>query len=299
VHFQKCAAMRGATASENETGFLLKIYFWRVKRKICYCSLFRICFLSRNAIISTSMNHRSYPMQETSFARVSNRDRQNSTRRPSDSKRVVFSSNDHVRIFEPDLLHDDEAFICTAREFLRCIENDERMKKGSRWFTSPFNSEPSMEFDDGKIEKFREAFEHRLKELPEVKNGRFGKVDAIIRDLAHTIRLAGWPGMASENGKENLTHGSPSFTENGYLVKSKSNSVDEIDLIKQRIRSRFAEDTSVETVLNEMRFLREVSSSTAVVEVKELCAREMKVMAYILEDMGYICSAPDMYVSVL
>jgi hypothetical protein len=239
------------------------------------------------------MNRRSKAMQGYAFDRVSSRENQNRTRTHPYSKHVVFSAKDQVRVFSPDLQYDDEAFICTARKFLRFIEQDRRKKSESRsrWFTNPFDSESSIEFDDGKIEKFREAFEHRLSELPEIKNDRFSKVDSVIRDLAHVVHSAGWPREPGEDyGHANSIDGISSFSKNGS-VQSKSNAVDEIVLIKQRIRSRLAEDRAVETVLNEMRFLSEVSRSTTEMEVKELCARELKGMEHILEDMGYIRSA--------
>lgn len=226
------------------------------------------------------------------------------------NKRVAFSSNDQVRVFEPDLLHDDEAFIYTAREFLRLIKADVRKKKGSRWFTSSTNTNTSTTGSSGSgdslsdsstemenMDKFREAFEYRLKDLPEVKNARFGKVDELIRELVRVIHSAGWPnGSKATYNDENETsmhgqsHGHGRGGPNTYLRKSNV-MMNEIESLQQRIRFKLTAHRSVETVLGEMRHLSEVSRSTMVREVKDFCMREIKVMEYILEDMGYHLSS--------
>jgi len=249
----------------------------------------------------------------------------------SSSKRVAFSSNDQVRVFEPDLLHDDEAFMYTAKEFLRVIKADIRKKKGSRWFTSStssstgagagtrstnnnstrstdtsIHSDSGSEMDEGTMDKFRQAFEYRLKDLPEVKNAKFGKVDDLIRELVRVIHLAGWP---SANGNVNVIndenemsmHGHHGHSHVGYTGPNnntylrKSNvMMNEIESLQQRIRFKLTANRSVETVLGEMRHLSEVSRSTMVREVKDFCMREIKVMEYILEDMGYTLASHPM-----
>ena len=230
----------------------------------------------------------------------------------SSPKRVAFSSNDQVRVFEPDLLHDDEAFIYTAKEFLRLIKADVRKKKGSRgWFTSSISnntsttgSSSSSESDSStemeNMDKFREAFEHRLKDLPEMKNARIGKVDDLIRELVLVIHLApnGSKGTYNDENESSMHghgygHGHGRGGPKTFLRKSNV-MMNEIESLQQRIRFKLTAHRSVETVLGEMRHLSEVSRSTMVREVKDFCMREIKVMEYILEDMGYHLSTQAM-----
>ena len=61
-------------------------------------------------------------------------------------------------------------------------------------------------------------------------------------------------------------------------------------MLAEKVRTRIANDMSVETLLSEIKNLNEKSSLTTNMEMRQYCLKEIQTMKNILEDLGYIRS---------
>ena len=149
--------------------------------------------------------------------------------------------------------------------------------------------------DEQKLERFKDAFEYRLRDLPELRRGRNVKVDNVIRDLSKIVHLAEW--HVASNDKENTSrHRSnsenfcdpfPRQSQGDFYSTKIEHKRNEVDLFAQSVRNRLSKNMSAETLLSEIKNLSEISRSTTRKDIREYCTKEIKTMEYMLEDMGY------------
>lgn len=219
-------------------------------------------------------------------------------------KKVVFSQNDEVRIFEPapDLLrYDDHAFSLAARKVLSIVEYNVQMGKTSSWLMSFFQSSSSpVTMSDRELYKFKDAFEYRLKALPEIRTGKVSRADVIVRELVTILQTSGWPNISDE--KENISSRvdiqQPSSAQKpvkrSIVGDAYYTSIDqkrsEVQMLTQKVRANVSKSMSVESLILEIKNLFELANSTQNEEIRDYCRREMKTMEYMLEDMGFVRS---------
>jgi len=233
----------------------------------------------------------------------------------SGKRRVSFRSSDEVRIFEPDLRYDDEAFTHIAKHLVDLTETELRQKKGPVWLSKFLQPVSPIELDEKKLEKFKDAFRYRLHALHDLKTSKRTEAGNVIRQLALVVQMAGWPdaGYEKENNYKTsnvFDHFHPSEENSlgrdtgasisgasisslgGYYRTNFEPKRNEVELLSQVVRNRLSNSMSVETILSEIKHLNELSNLTLGRDVKNYCVNEVKVMESMLADMGYTRSLP-------
>ena len=225
------------------------------------------------------------------------------SRHPVDvvKKKVAFSQSHEIRVYQVDLRYNDEAFILTARQIMAMIKNELNKKEQAScsWLPSFFRlAKPNFGLDEKKLDDFKEAFDYRMGQLPESTQERSRRVDHVMREFKSTVQDTGWPIMSDIHGnKIDITNNTfpghsdqMSFGHDKVFHTEFNHKRCEVEMLAEKVRTRIANDMSVETLLSEIKNLNEKSSLTTNMEMRQYCLKEIQTMKNILEDLGYIRS---------
>ena len=199
-------------------------------------------------------------------------------------KRVAFRDRANVYIYGTDLKHDDESFMRAARSFMDSL-NCSKENRNQGWFSSIFpNTAGKDSFrDEGlnpqEIQSFKDAFEYRLRNLPEIRAGKqYEKTDAIVRELVSVLQNVNWPSYEKGVGIR-MNEDYPQSLHHTY------NRNDVRNLVRD-MRKRLSENHSIDSIIREIKWLENIALNSNNAEDKILCQREINSLETSLEHLG-------------
>lgn len=211
-------------------------------------------------------------------------------------KRVAFRERNNVYIYGTDLKHDDEAFMRAARRFMDSLTcSNENRNKG--WFSSLFpKGKDSYEYEGmntQEIKGFRDAFEYRLRNLPEVRAGKqYEKTDAVVRELVSVLQEVNLPSY-NQSVRMNVDYDQPAYDQNRRHDLS-SHSLhhtytrNDVRHLVRDMRNRLSENVSIDSIMREIKWLENLALNSNNRDDKILCEREINSLETLLESLGVL-----------
>lgn len=225
-------------------------------------------------------------------------------------RRVSFNSKDEIRILESDLKFDDEEFKSIAKKVFKMIESQinggarPHVKESSQWipgfFSSKDQSPPKNEtkLHPTEMKRFQDAFEYRLNELPECRRTQASDAETLVRQLARTVKMSGWPGEEREKSyaecvRRDAVEGSScdnycELESQFYPSKAAIDRKRPVEALSELVQNHISSNMTIETITSEINHLTEIANATKDREVREYCDRQSSILESLMEERGYI-----------
>ena len=213
-------------------------------------------------------------------------------------RRVAFRERTNVYTYGTDLKHDDEAFMRAARSFIDSLTcSKENRNQG--WFSSLFPNMASKEsyrdeaMNPQEVEGFRDAFEYRLRNLPEVRAGKhYEKTDSVVRELVSVLQNVNWPSHEqSVRMNEDYNHPAYNQSRRHELLSHSWNHIythNDVRNLVRDMRKRLSENDSIDSIMREIKWLENLAMNSNNRDDKILCEGEINSLETLLESLGVL-----------